>query len=94
MPGIVKTGNIILKKGVFRNDNAFWNWYNALKMNIVKRETIVIKLLDESGSTTMTWTLSNAWPTKITGTDLNSEGSEIAIETLELAYEGLSISEA
>jgi phage tail-like protein len=39
----------------------------------------------------MTWKLANAWPTKITGTDLKSDASEVAVETLELAHEGLTI---
>jgi phage tail-like protein len=36
----------------------------------------------------MVWTLNNAWPTKITGTDLKSE-NEIAVESVEMAYETL-----
>lgn len=91
MPGITKTGNVTLKKGVFVQDNNFWQWYSAIKMNTVKRSTIIIKLLDESGNPTMTWTLNNAFPTKITGTDLKSVGNEVAIETIELAHEGLEI---
>jgi len=92
MPGISKFSNVTLKKGVFVKDNNFWKWYDAIKMNTIKRETVVIKLLDESGAPTMTWTLTNAWPTKITGTDLKSEANEVAVETLELAHEGLTIS--
>ncbi|MEX6627287.1 phage tail protein [Tenacibaculum salmonis] len=91
MPGLSKFSNITLKKGVFVKDNKFWDWYSAIKMNTIKRETVVIKLLDESGAPTMTWTLTNAWPTKITATDLKSEANEVAIETLELAHEGLTI---
>ncbi len=91
MPGIAKTGNVTLKKGIFVNDNNFWKWYDAIKMNTIKRETVVIQLLDESAKPTMTWTLSNAWPTKITGTDLKSDANEVAVETLELAHEGLTI---
>ena len=91
MPGIVKTGNVTLKKGIFVNDNNFWKWYDAIKMNTIKRETVVIQLLDESAKPTMTWTLSNAWPTKITGTDMKSDANEVAVETLELAHEGLTI---
>jgi phage tail-like protein len=91
MPGITKTGNVTLKKGIFVNDNNFWKWYDAIKMNTIKRETVTIQLLDETGSTTMTWTLRNAWPTKITGTDMKSDGNEVAVETLELAHEGLTI---
>nr|WP_207784628.1 phage tail protein [Marinifilum breve] len=33
--------------------------------------------------------MHNAWPTKITGTDLKEEGDEVAIELLEMAYEGI-----
>lgn len=91
MPGIVKTGNVTLKKGIFVNDNNFWKWYDAIKMNTIKRETVVIQLLDEFAKPTMTWTLNNAWPTKITGTDMKSDANEVAVETLELAHEGLTI---
>ncbi|MEM7085770.1 MAG: phage tail protein [Bacteroidota bacterium] len=91
MPGISKSGNVTLKKGIFVNDNNFWKWYDAIKMNLIKRETVVIELLDETGGTTMSWTLSNAWPTKITGTDMKSDANEVAVETIELAHEGLTI---
>ncbi|MDO5968959.1 phage tail protein [Flavivirga aquimarina] len=91
MPGIAKFSNVTLKKGVFVKDNNFWKWYDAIKMNTIKRETVVIQLLDQTGAPTMTWTLTNAWPTKITATDLKSDGNEVAVETLELAHEGLTI---
>lgn len=91
MPGIAKYGNITMKRGVFVKDNNFWNWQNAIKMNTIKRQTVIIKLLDESGQPTMTWTLNNAWPTKITGTDLKSDGHEVAVDTIEIAHEGLTI---
>lgn len=91
MPGIQKIGNVTLKKGVFPNDNSFWDWYNEIKMNTINRQTVEISLLDEVGNTTMAWTLSNAWPTKVSGTDLQSEGNEIAVESIEIAYETLII---
>lgn len=91
MPGIVKYGNVTLKRGVFANDNTFWNWHAEIKMNVIKRRTVLIRLLDESGKATMQWQLDNAWPTKITSTDLKSDGNEVAVDTLELAYEKISI---
>lgn len=91
MPGIKKFGNIILKKGVFMSDNKFWDWFNAIKMNTIKRVPVTISLLDEAGYPTMVWTLANAWPTKITGTDLKSAGNEVAVESIEIVHEGLSI---
>lgn len=94
MPGLVKFGNVTMKKGIYKSDNEFWNWFNKIKLNTILRSTIIISLLDEAGAPTMVWTLKNAWPTKITGTDLKSEGNEVAIETIEIAHEGLTIANA
>jgi phage tail-like protein len=92
MPGIKKYGDVTMKKGTFKSDNKFWDWLKDIKMNAIERQDVVIALLDEKGARTMVWTLTNAWPTKITSTDLKSEGNEVAIETLVLAHEGLTIS--
>lgn len=91
MPGMVQSGNVTMKKGVFKSDNKFWDWYNQIKMNTIARVPITISLLDETGAPTMVWTLTNAWPTKITGTDLNAEGNEVAVEEIEIVHEGLTI---
>ena len=91
MPGIRKFGNITMKKGVFKSDNKFWDWFNQIKMNTIKRIPLTISLLDEEGSPTMVWSIANAWPTKITGTDLKSDGNEASIESIEIAHEGVTI---
>lgn len=91
MPGIVKYGNVTMKRGIFVNDNTFWDWHNEICMNTIKRQTVLIKLLDESGNITMQWQLLKAWPTKITSTDLKSDGNEVAVDTLEIAHEQLII---
>ncbi|WP_346139634.1 phage tail protein, partial [Saccharopolyspora erythraea] len=83
MPGLKKYGNVTMKKGVFKSDNKFWDWFNKIKMNTIKRVPVTISLLDEAGKPTMACTLSNACPTKITGTDLKAEGNEVAVETIE-----------
>ena len=92
MPGMKKIGNITMKKGIFKGDNKFWDWFKQIKMNTIKRLPVTISLLDEGGKATMVWTLTNAWPTKITGTDLKSEGNEVAIESMEVVHEGITIS--
>ncbi|MFM9969258.1 MAG: phage tail protein [Burkholderiales bacterium] len=94
MPGIKKYGNVTMKKGVFSKDNKFWDWFNQIKTNTLKRIPITISLLDEGGKPTMVWNLINAWPTKITGTDLKADGNEVAVETIEIAHEGLTIANA
>ena len=94
MPGIQKSGDITMKKGVFKSDNKFWDWFNQIKMNTIARKPVTISLLDETGAPTMVWTLANAWPSKITGTDLKSDGNEAAIETIVIVHEGLTIDNA
>ncbi len=92
MPGLGRVGNVTLRKGTFVGDTKLWDWYNQIKMNTIERRTVRISLLDETGTPKMTWTLNNAWPTKITGTDLASLANEAAIESLEVAYETLTVS--
>lgn len=94
MPGIAKYGNVTMKKGIYVSDNDFWDWHAKIKMNTIKREVVVISLLDETSKPTMVWTLKNAWPTKITSTDLKSDGNDTAIDTIEIAHEGLTIANA
>ncbi len=91
MPGIKKFGNVTMKKGIFRKDDDFWKWYSSITMNTTERITVVVQLLDESGKPTMTWTLANAWPTKISAPTLKSDGNEVAIQTIEIAHEGITI---
>jgi phage tail-like protein len=91
MPGLGRVGNVTMLKGIFVNDAKFFAWYSEIKLNVIKRRTVVINLLDEKGNPKMTWTLNNAWPTKITGTDLKSEGNEVAVESVEIAFETLTV---
>lgn len=91
MPGIVKYGNVTMKRGIFVGDNTFWEWMAEITMNTIARRTVIIRLLNESGKVTMQWSLANAWPTKITSTDLKSDGNEVAVDTIEIAYESLTI---
>lgn len=91
MPGIQKFSNVTLKKGMFKGDKNMWDKYNLLKMNTYKRATITISLLDEGQAVAMSWTLTNAFPVKITVTDMKSDGNEVAVESLELAHEGLKV---
>lgn len=91
MPGLQKSGNVTLKKGVFAKDNRLFEWLNGVKNNSAKRSIITIKLIDESGKPTMTWRLTNAWPQKFSSADLNASGNEVAIDSIELAHEGLTI---
>ncbi len=94
MPGLGRVGNVTMRKGIFVKDAKFFAWYSEIKLNLIKRRTVVVNLLDETGNPKMTWTLNNAWPTKITGTDLKSEGNEVAVESVDIAFETLTVAAA
>lgn len=91
MPGLQKVGNVTMKKGIFVTDQNLWTWFSSISMNTIQRTNIVVNLMDESGGPRMIWTLTNAFPTKLTGTDLRSDGNEVAVESLEIAYETLKV---
>jgi phage tail-like protein len=91
MPGLKKFSNISLKRGSFKGDNEYFEWLQTIKLNTVERRSITISLLDEKGAPAVTWKVKNAFPVKLQSTDLKAEGNEVAIETLELAHEGLTI---
>lgn len=76
MPGMFKFSDVTLKKGVFSTDNDFYDWISTISLNTFERVTVVVKLLDENGTPAVTWTLLNAFPLKVTPTDMNSQSSE------------------
>lgn len=86
-----KFSNITLKRGSFKSDNEYFKWWNTVKLNTIERRNVTISLLDEEHSPVVTWKIKNAWPTKIQSTDLKADGNEVAIESMELAHEGLTI---
>ena len=91
MPGMQKFSNITLKRGTFKSDNEYFKWWNTVKLNTIERRDVTISLLNEEHAPVVTWKIKNAWPTKIQSTDLKADGNEVAIESMELAHEGLTI---
>ena len=92
MPGMQKFGNITLKRGTFADDIDFHEWMDTISMNTVKRRDVTVKLLNEKHEPVLTWQILNAWPVKVQSSDLKSDGNEVAIETMEIAHEGIKIS--
>jgi phage tail-like protein len=89
MPGLIKYGNVTLKRGIVTGDFDESNWFSATVGTTPVRRTVKIMMLDDTGSTVVTWTLQNAFPASYKFTELNAVGNEVAIETLELAHEGI-----
>ncbi len=89
MPGVTKYPNIVLKWGL-TDSRELYDWYRDIVKGKVARKTGSIVLYDVDGTTEkVRWNFTNAWPTKWDGPDFTAKGNDIAIETLELAHEGI-----
>jgi len=88
--GLRKFTNITLKRGII-GDLTFWNWLVSAMQGQVQRAAMSIILLDENRNPVMRWNFTRAWPCKWTGPGLNAKSNEVAIETMEICHEGMSI---
>lgn len=88
MPGLKKYNNIILKKGI-ADSKALFEWFMKCVEGKMERKTATITLLDSTDSAVILWQVNNAWPTKCTAPSVNATSSEVSIEQLELAHEGV-----
>jgi phage tail-like protein len=91
MPGMQKSDNITLKRGVFVNQNDFVTWYNTVAMNLVERRSITISLLDENHNPVVVWKVRDCFIVSLKSTDLKSDANEVAIETVEIANQGFEV---
>lgn len=88
LPGLTKYSNITLKHGV-TDSMDLYNWIKDCVEGKIERKVVTIMALGEDGSTLATWEITESWPVKYTAPDFNATGSEVAIESMELAHEGL-----
>lgn len=88
LPGMVTYSNITLNRGI-TDDAELWQWRQQVMDGNVERKNGSIVLLDDAGGEKVRWNFVNGWPTKWTGPSLNATGTEVAIESLEIAHEGV-----
>jgi phage tail-like protein len=92
LPGRVKYSNLVLKRGL-TNSQDLWNWYKNVATGVADRRQVSVTLLDDSKAAVMTWRFSNAWPTKYEVSPLQGKGNDVVIESLEIAHEGMELSQ-
>lgn len=90
LPAMTKYSNITLKWGV-TDDTELYNWHRQWITGdpAAKRKNGSVVLLDRQGTEKVRWNFFSAWPAKWTGPSFNAEGTDVAIETLELVHEGI-----
>lgn len=88
--GATKWSNIVMKQG-FTGNSALLNWRNQwLNMSAMNRCDGTIIQLDTTGLKPMAqWTFTRGWPCKWELSEFDASKSELSIETLEIAHEGL-----
>lgn len=95
LSGLTKYGNITLKWGVIGSMEMI-EWLHSVASDNtagptgIARKNLVIKILDDTGADGPSWEIINAWPMHYTGPSFNGLGSEMAIESLEIAHEGMA----
>jgi len=92
IPGLIKYANLTLKWGITDDSMELYNWRKQVEECKMKdaRRNVAVVLLDDEGSAKARWEFLMAWPTKYDAPDLNATGSDIGIETLEIAHEGMT----
>ena len=89
LPGLTKYTNISLKWGLTDSLELYY-WYRKVVTGKTERRNGSIVVLDANGVTEVVrWNFLNGWPTKLEAPSLSAKGNEVAIETLEIAHEGL-----
>ena len=88
--GLRKYANIALKRG-YTQDTSLWIWYGNIRDGIADRRNVTIVLLNEQRLPVLRWHAERAWINKIEGPAFKASGNEVAIESLEIVHEGLTI---
>ena len=90
LPGRVEYPNVRLSRGQTTSRD-LWDWWRTVVDGTVDRRNVSITLLDDTRTPVLRWLLRNAWIAKFEAPDLEAGGNEVAIETIELAHEGLEL---
>lgn len=93
MPAQATDTTLTLKKGLVpaKSAPALYDWINSVSLNQVQKKDIVISLCDETGKPVVSWTVVNAFPTKLDAPSFSATSNDAAIESMELLADGASI---
>jgi phage tail-like protein len=91
--GQVTFATVVLKRGMTRNRD-LWRWFWLVGQGAYAvRLTARVSLLDEEGQPVVSWDLERAVPVKFKAADLNGKGTDVGVEELHIAHEGLKLVE-
>ena len=90
--GPVTFATVILKRGMTRSRD-LWKWFEMASRQgyYTYRLAATITMFDTDGTGVLSWRLNKALPIKCKAADLNARGTEVGIEELHIAHEGLRL---
>ena len=89
--GPVTFGTVVLKRGM-TSTRDLWQWFQTVAGGAsAMRLSVEIQMQDAAGKTVLTWVLKRALPVKFKAAELNARGTDVGIEELHLAHEGLHL---
>ena len=87
-PGRVSWMNVTLKRGLAAN-SSLWDWFYGFVEGRGKRRDGVIVLLNEMLEPNDIWYFRRGLPLKYAGPQMNAMQNNVALETMEIAHEGI-----
>lgn len=90
-PGRSKWEPLVLKRGLV-TDLYFWEWYLQVEHGNYSeaRKNCSVLMYKRDYTLAQKWDFIRAWPSKVTGPDLDSSGSEFAFEEITIVYESMT----
>lgn len=87
-PNRIAWSNLTLKRGIGIG-TALWDWHYGFVTGEGRRRDGMIVLLDERREPGRIWYFRRGLPVKYTGPTLNATQNNVAIESVEIAHEGI-----
>jgi len=96
MPAQQTPPTITLKKGIVRATSIkfLYDWIKTVQINQIEKKDVSIRLCDEKGAPVISWKVSNAFPTKLSAPTFDAKSNEVAIESIELKADFITLEEA
>lgn len=89
--GLTSYGNLTLQWGTTPDSTELFEWRKLVEQGNVDeaRRNVAVLLLDEESEPGARWEFRAAWPQQYDAPDLDASGNEVAIESMEVAHEGM-----
>ena len=86
--GNTEYGNLILKWGI-TSSMELYGWHSDVLAGTIQRKSMSVILMDEQGTDRSRWNFTQAWPSRYDAPEFDAQGNDVAIETLEIVFEGM-----